>query len=59
MTHYRVYKLRGPKGRIAKAKDVEAALVEIVAAHGVRSTDEAIAFVSGLKRAGRYQADVY
>lgn len=41
------------------AKDVEAALVEIVATHGVRSTDEAIAFVSGLKRAGRYQADVY
>ncbi|GAC1562565.1 MAG: sulfite reductase subunit alpha [Beijerinckiaceae bacterium] len=41
------------------AKDVEAALVEIVATHGVRSTDEAIAFVGGLKKAGRYQADVY
>ena len=41
------------------AKDVEAALVEIVAQHGVRSTDEAIAFVNGLKKAGRYQADVY
>lgn len=41
------------------AKDVEAALVEIVARHGVRSTDEAIAFLNGLKKAGRYQADVY
>ena len=41
------------------AKDVEAALVEIVATHGVRSTDEAIAFVGSLKKAGRYQADVY
>jgi sulfite reductase (NADPH) flavoprotein alpha-component len=41
------------------AKDVEAALVEIVAAHGARSTDEAIDFVRGLKKTGRYQADVY
>jgi sulfite reductase (NADPH) flavoprotein alpha-component len=41
------------------AKDVEAALIEIVARHGARSTDEAIAFVRGLKKAGRYQADVY
>ena len=41
------------------AKDVEAALVDIVAQHGARSTEEAIAFVSALKKAGRYQADVY
>jgi len=41
------------------AKDVEAALVEIVATHGVRSTDEAVAFIGSLKKAGRYQADVY
>jgi sulfite reductase (NADPH) flavoprotein alpha-component len=41
------------------AKDVEAALVQIVARHGVRSTDEAVAFVNGLKKAGRYHADVY
>jgi sulfite reductase (NADPH) flavoprotein alpha-component len=41
------------------AKDVEAALVDIVAAHGARSPDEAVAFVQGLKRANRYQADVY
>jgi sulfite reductase (NADPH) flavoprotein alpha-component len=41
------------------AKDVEAAWVEIVAAHGARSTDEAIAFVTNLKKSGRYQQDVY
>jgi sulfite reductase (NADPH) flavoprotein alpha-component len=41
------------------AKDVEAALVEIVAAHGARSIDEAISFVQGLKKSGRFQADVY
>ena len=41
------------------AKDVEAALVDIVARHGARSTDEAIAFVAALKKNGRYQADVY
>jgi sulfite reductase (NADPH) flavoprotein alpha-component len=41
------------------ARDVEGALVEIVAQHGARSTDEAIAFVAGLKKAGRYQQDVY
>jgi sulfite reductase (NADPH) flavoprotein alpha-component len=41
------------------AKDVERALVDIVAQHGARSTDEAIAFVGGLKKAGRYQQDVY
>jgi sulfite reductase (NADPH) flavoprotein alpha-component len=41
------------------AKDVEAALVEIVAAFGVRSTNEAIGFVAELKKNGRYQQDVY
>jgi sulfite reductase (NADPH) flavoprotein alpha-component len=41
------------------AKDVECAWVEIVAAHGARTTDEAIAFVANLKRSGRYQQDVY
>ena len=41
------------------AKDVEAALVEIVAAFGLRSTNEAIAFVAELKKTGRYQQDVY
>jgi len=41
------------------AKDVERALVDVVAAHGARTTDEAIAFIAELKRRGRYQQDVY
>jgi sulfite reductase (NADPH) flavoprotein alpha-component len=41
------------------AKDVEAALVEIIAAFGVRSANEAIGFVADLKKNGRYQQDVY
>ena len=41
------------------AKDVERALVDIVAQHGARSTDEAITFVADLKKRGRYQQDVY
>jgi sulfite reductase (NADPH) flavoprotein alpha-component len=41
------------------AKDVEGTLVEIVATHGARSLEEAAAFVTTLKKAGRYQTDVY
>ena len=41
------------------AKDVEGALIDIVAEFGARTTDEAIAFVAELKKRGRYQADVY
>jgi sulfite reductase (NADPH) flavoprotein alpha-component len=41
------------------AKDVERALVDIVAQFGARSTDEAIGFVAELKKKGRYQQDVY
>ena len=41
------------------AKDVEAALVDIVATYGARTPDEAVAFVSTLKKGARYQADVY
>jgi sulfite reductase (NADPH) flavoprotein alpha-component len=41
------------------AKDVERALVDIVAQHGARSTDEAISFVGDLKKKGRFQLDVY
>src|SRR6201996_1550361 len=41
------------------AKDVERALVDIVAQFGARSTDDAIAFVADLKRKGRFQQDVY
>lgn len=41
------------------AKDVERALIDIVAAHGARSTNEAVSFVADLKKSGRYQQDVY
>jgi sulfite reductase (NADPH) flavoprotein alpha-component len=41
------------------AKDVEAALVDVVATFGSRSTNDAIAFVAELKKSGRYQQDVY
>ena len=41
------------------AKDVEIALVDIVAQHGARSPEEAVAFVGELKKKGRYQQDVY
>jgi len=41
------------------AKDVERALVDIVAQFGARSTDEAVAFVADLKKKGRLQQDVY
>ncbi len=41
------------------AKDVERALVDIGVAHGGLTTAAAIGFVSDLKKAGRYQADVY
>jgi sulfite reductase (NADPH) flavoprotein alpha-component len=41
------------------AKDVERALVDIVAQHGARSTDEAVSFIGELKKKGRFQQDVY
>jgi sulfite reductase (NADPH) flavoprotein alpha-component len=41
------------------AKDVERALVDIVAQFGARSTDEAVRFVGELKKTGRFQQDVY
>jgi sulfite reductase (NADPH) flavoprotein alpha-component len=41
------------------AKDVERALIDVVASYGVRSVNEAVAFVAELKKSGRYQQDVY
>ncbi len=41
------------------AADVERALVEIVAEHGAKTPDDAKALVADLRKAGRYQADVY
>lgn len=41
------------------AKDVQDALVSIVAEHGQKSKEEAEQYVSDLRRAKRYQKDVY
>jgi sulfite reductase (NADPH) flavoprotein alpha-component len=41
------------------AKDVERALVDIVAQFGARTTDEAVLFVGELKKKGKFQQDVY
>ena len=41
------------------AKDVEAALTDIVAGHGGRTPAEAVQFIADLKAGGRYQVDVY
>jgi len=41
------------------AKDVDAALKQIIAEHGGKSADEAEAYVSELTESGRYQRDVY
>ena len=41
------------------AKDVEAAMVEIATTAGGKSPDEAVAFVSQLKKDKRFQLDVY
>ena len=41
------------------ARDVERALVDVVAEHGGHSAEDAIAYIAALRKAGRYQADVY
>ena len=41
------------------ARDVERALVDVVAKFGMRGTNEAVAFVAELKKSGRYRQDVY
>jgi sulfite reductase (NADPH) flavoprotein alpha-component len=41
------------------AKDVELAIRDVAVTHGGLSEADATAFISGLKRQGRYQADVY
>jgi sulfite reductase (NADPH) flavoprotein alpha-component len=46
-------------GAVRMGQDVERAMVDIVAEHGRKSAGEAIAFVTDLKKRGRYQADVY
>jgi sulfite reductase (NADPH) flavoprotein alpha-component len=41
------------------AKDVERALIDVIATFGMRSSNDAVAFVADLKKNGRYQQDVY
>lgn len=41
------------------AKDVNQALIDIVAKHGGKSTDDAAAYIDVLKKDKRYQRDVY
>jgi len=41
------------------SKDVERALIDVVASYGVRSVNDAVTFVADLKKTGRYQQDVY
>ena len=41
------------------AKDVERAMVDVAVTEGGLSVDAAVAYVGALKKAGRYQADVY
>ena len=41
------------------AKDVERALVDIAAEHGGMTAENAVAWVAALKKAQRFQADVY
>jgi sulfite reductase (NADPH) flavoprotein alpha-component len=46
-------------GAIAMSKDVERALIDVIAAHGARTPDQAVSFFAELKKTARYQADVY
>lgn len=41
------------------ARDVEAALQQVVAEHGGMSTEQASEYVTALGRAKRYRRDVY
>jgi len=44
---------------IRMAKDVERALVDIIAEHGARTPPEAVNFLAEMRKLGRYQTDVY
>jgi sulfite reductase (NADPH) flavoprotein alpha-component len=46
-------------GAVRMGQDVERALVDIVVAHGGRTTGEAVAYLANLRKSGRYQTDVY
>jgi sulfite reductase (NADPH) flavoprotein alpha-component len=46
-------------GAITMGKDVERALLDIIAEHGARSLEQASIFLAELKKSARYQTDVY
>ncbi|MBO0752331.1 MAG: sulfite reductase subunit alpha [Bradyrhizobiaceae bacterium] len=46
-------------GAVRMGQDVERALVDIIGAHGNRTTGEAVAYLASLRKSGRYQTDVY
>ena len=46
-------------GAITMGKDVERAMVDVIAAHGARTIDQAVAFLAELKKNHRYHTDVY
>jgi sulfite reductase (NADPH) flavoprotein alpha-component len=46
-------------GAIAMGRDVERAIIEMIAEHGARSLEQAGGFLAELKTSGRYQTDVY
>ena len=46
-------------GAITMGKDVERALLDMIAEHGARSLEQASTFLGELKTSGRYQTDVY
>jgi sulfite reductase (NADPH) flavoprotein alpha-component len=46
-------------GAITMGKDVERALLDIIAEHGARSLEQAGVFLAELKKSSRYQTDVY
>jgi sulfite reductase (NADPH) flavoprotein alpha-component len=41
------------------AKDVESALLEVIQVHGARAEGPALEYLAALRKAGRYQRDVY
>jgi sulfite reductase (NADPH) flavoprotein alpha-component len=46
-------------GHVTMSKDVERAMVDVIAAHGARTIDQAVAFLGDLKKNHRYHTDVY
>jgi sulfite reductase (NADPH) flavoprotein alpha-component len=41
------------------AKDVQQALMDVIATHGNKSPEEAKAYLEAMRKAKRYQRDVY